>query len=80
MRYTRSDLNSLCDRLNKRLRDGGSTMQYLAQSRNGYTAVDLYDGDGCRRAVGTGSPKECAFYVMEHALTLFTRIDTNHKE
>ena len=80
MRYTRSDLNSLCDHLNKRLRDGGSTVQYLPQSRNGYTAVDLYVDDGYRRAVGTGSPKECAFYVMEHALTVFTRIVTDHKE
>ena len=77
MRYTRSDLNSLCDKLNKRLRDGGSTMQYLAQSRNGYTAVDLYVDDGYRSAVGTGSPKDCAFAVMEHALTLFTTLDPN---
>lgn len=77
MRYTRAELNSLCDKLNKRLRDGGSTMQYQAQSRNGYTAVDLYVGDGCLRAVGTGSPKDCAFAVMEHALTLFTTLDTN---
>ena len=79
MRYTRSDLNSLCDKLNKRLADGGSTMRYETQSRNGYTAVDLYVGNGCLRAVGTGSPKECAFYVMEHALTLFTINDTNYK-
>lgn len=78
MRYTRSDLNALCEKLNKRLADSGLTMRYEIQSRNGYTAADLYAGDGCLRAIGTGSPKDCAFAVMEHALTLFTRIGEDY--
>lgn len=80
MAYTRSDLNTLCTDLNTRLDASGSSLRYAYQSRNGYHAVDLYVRGKCRRTLGTGSATDCALAVMEHALGLFTGIDTNLKE
>ena len=69
MRYTRKDLDSLVTKLNKRFESIEANVYYVTQSRNGYTAVDLAQvgHTGCLYGVGTGTPKECAFYVMEHA-------------
>ena len=62
-RYNREDLNQLCEKLNAR-----QELQYQPQSRNGYTAVDLYQDGKCRYNLAIGTPKECAFAVMQHAL------------
>lgn len=74
MRYSRKDLDALVEKLNKRFEKVGTSFRYTTQSRNGYTAVDLavVGNTGCLYGVGTGTPKECAFHVMEHALDTMT--------
>lgn len=58
-RITRNDLNAAITHVNDKLRRMGSPYHYEAQSRNGYTAVDLYKGERCRHCIVMGTPKDC---------------------
>lgn len=67
-RFTFKDLQEACDNVNKTLNNvlgEGKGYRYSPQSRNGYSAVDVYMDNRCLYTVGTGTPRECygALYV-----------------
>lgn len=59
-RVTRSDVVSRANYVSNALRDG---LHIVPQGRNGYTALDLYDGSGCVRLLTAGTKSECYAYL-----------------
>ena len=45
------------EEINKKLLASGSTYKYKEQGRNGYNAIDLYNGSKCIRNVDCNEPK-----------------------
>lgn len=58
--YTAKRLRADMPLFNAKLKALGSIERLEVQCRNGYTAVDVYDGGVCDRNLTTGTPRECA--------------------
>lgn len=58
-RISRTDLNNAVDHVNAKMEMFNSSYRFAAQSRNGYTAVDVYKDGRCLFACATGTPREC---------------------
>lgn len=63
-RFTKNDLDHALNDINVALKPTGHYLK--AASRNGYTGLDLYSGDGslghggkCLRNIECGTPREC---------------------
>jgi hypothetical protein len=74
--YRRENLIQLCNKINAKMAGRNWEWSLVIQSRNGYTAVDLYEkdingNDNCKYPVATGTARECAFDVMQWALNQF---------
>jgi hypothetical protein len=76
MAFTVKDLKSVAADVNAALDDvmgEGKGHRYAAQSRNGYSAVDLTGGNGgCIRTLQTGKPADCAWEMHADAFWQLT--------
>jgi len=59
MRYTIKALRLDLEKYNASLAKYGHTYSLKAEARNGYTGLDLYEGDKCLRNLECGTPREC---------------------
>ena len=68
MRYTIKALRADLERFNAELAKQGYTFHLEAESRNGYTGLDLYEGKRCQRTIETGSPMDCHLAIIQFTL------------
>ena len=64
-RFTRKDLDAALATINDTAAKLGSPLSLHAQSRNGYTGLDLYNAKGCERNITCGTPRECSAAAYE---------------
>lgn len=59
MIYNRKRLRADLENINPKLSAVRPGFHFEAESRNNYTALDLYDGNSCETNIATGTPAEC---------------------
>ena len=64
-RFTRKDLDDALTTIYATAAKLGSIYSLEAQSRNGYTGLDLFRGKVCERNVTCGTPRECSAAAYE---------------
>lgn len=71
-RVTTGEVEARATRVSAMLRDG---LHVVASGRNGYTALDLFDGHGVVRPLKLGTKREVYEYLgaMAEALTIVGR-------
>jgi hypothetical protein len=71
-RVTRATVGQRVDRINRLNETLGVSKKIVTQSRNGYLALDLYEGGTCLRTLTCGTARECYLWLdgLEAALSL----------